>query len=128
MTVRSRKTRSDTVPVQTPPQGNAGGDATAVAAVAAGPAVIPFDFAAARASAKGLDVNGGIGGLGGMPRGRGSVGRGFGRGGRGRGDEREKGAKRKGFNPWDSIQEETIKGGKRSAVMPRSGNRSMTFG
>ncbi|CAL8468190.1 g7729 [Coccomyxa elongata] len=113
---------------QTPPQGNAEGDAAAVAVAAVGPAVIPFDFAAARMLAKGLDVTGGISGRGGMPRGRGSVGRGFGRGGRGRGDDREKGAKRKGFNPWDSIQEEAIKGGKRSAVMPRSGNRSMTFG
>ncbi|BDA42121.1 probable exosome component 10 at N-terminal half [Coccomyxa sp. Obi] len=112
---------------QTPTQGNAGEDAAAAAAVAAGPAVIPFDFAAARESAKGLDVSGGIGGRGGMPRGPKGA-RSVGRGGRGRGGEKEKGAQRKGFNPWDSIQEEAIKGGKRSAVMPRSGNRSMTFG
>ncbi len=119
--------RSGIVPVQMPPQGITGGDAAAALADAAGPAVIPFDFAAARESAKGLDISRGNGGRGGGmargTRGRGSAGR-----GRGRGGEQERGAKRKGFNPWDSIQEEAIKGGKRSAVMPRSGNRSMTFG
>ena len=94
--------------------------------------VVPFDFAAARASAMGLDVSGGIGGRDkGGRGGRGS--RGGGRGGRGgrAGNDREgrdKGNKRKGFSPWDSIQEEAVKGGKRSAVMPRSGNRTMTFG
>lgn len=94
--------------------------------------VIPFDFAAARASAGGLDISGVIGGRGrGGRGGRGT--RGGGRGGRDRRsgagrDGGERGTKRKGFNPWDAIQEEAVKGGKRSAVMPRSGNRTMTFG
>lgn len=31
------------------------------------------------------------------------------------------------FNPYDIPQEQLIKGGKRSAVMPRSGNKTITF-
>lgn len=94
--------------------------------------IVPFDFVAARAAAKGLDIFSPKGSQGRGDRGgRGGGGR-RGRGGRdkrdgGGRDGGEKGTKRKGFNPWDSIQEEAIKGGKRSAVMPRSGNRTMTF-
>ncbi len=66
-----------------------------------------------------------------------------GRGGRGpRGDARggQRGGQRGGagssssgnkrkpaFNPYDIPDDNLIKGGKRSAVMPRSGNKTMTF-
>lgn len=49
-----------------------------------------------------------------------------GRGGRGRGG-RSGGRQPTAFNPYDIPDEFLMKGGKRSAVMPRSGNRSSTF-
>lgn len=69
-------------------------------------------------------------GAGSRARGHGG-GRGRGdRGGAARGSKPDAGReskKRKGFSPWESFQDEAIRGGKRSAVMPRSGNRNMTF-
>ena len=106
----------------------------------------PFDYAAARAAAPGLDLAAGMAAAarqypGRSPgRGRGrrgdGAGRGLGRGadrGRGRGARGEGAAaglggdarKRKpAFNPYDIPDEGLLKGGKRSTVMPRSGNRS----
>ena len=133
------------------------GGAASAHAHAADAEFIPFDFAAAQASAPGLDVlsrlrgrggwqrGGGRGGRGGRARGRGDRGRGDRRGGGSEGgDQRSLGgaldrkggggssgdAKRKGGGSmWDMPEDgEAIKGGKRSAVMPRSGNRNMTFG
>lgn len=104
---------------------------------------IPFDFAAAHAAAAGLNISASPSGRGGRRGGRGDRGRGRGgaRGGFGsdRGDQRSLGGatdvrggggdkKRKGFNMWAVAEADVIRGGKRSAVMPRSGNRNMTFG
>ncbi|KAK9816813.1 hypothetical protein WJX72_005334 [[Myrmecia] bisecta] len=104
---------------------------------------LPFDYAAARAAAPGLDISGslnrrrnqqrGRGGRGGRSGGRGDRGRGRdrgrsgGRGAGGGGGCKQAGKQKRVFNPYQMDDAETIKGGKRSSVMPRSGNRSMTF-
>lgn len=69
------------------------------------------------------------GGRGGRGQGRrGGANRG-GRGGRGSGGGGGAGGDKHkpAFNPYDIPDENLIKAGKRSAVMPRSGNRTMTF-
>lgn len=115
----------------------------------------PFDYAAARAAAPGLDLAPGMVAAGGVGLGRGGRGRGrrggregsFGRGraetGRGRGGRKgdqgigfglgdatggdDSRKRRPVFNPYDIPDEGLLKAGKRSTTGNRSGNRSMTF-
>ncbi len=76
----------------------------------------PAHVAAAAAGNKRHKRGGAVAGPG-LPRG-GAAGRG--RGGDG-------GRKQPAFNPYDIPDEHLIKGGKRSTVMPRSGNRTVTY-
>ncbi|KAL0022532.1 hypothetical protein WJX79_009245 [Trebouxia sp. C0005] len=91
----------------------------------------PFDYAAARAQAPGLELglNGAHSGGGRKGRGRGRGGRDSGGRGRGRGGQKEeaKPSPAGAFNPYGVTDEHWLKAGKRSAVNPRSGNRSQTF-
>ncbi|DBB10844.1 TPA: hypothetical protein ACH3X3_007317 [Trebouxia sp. C0006] len=91
----------------------------------------PFDYAAARAQAPGLELglNGAGSGGGRRGRGRGRGGRDSGGRGRGRGGQKEeaKPSPAGAFNPYGVTDEHWLKAGKRSAVNPRSGNRSQTF-
>ena len=55
-----------------------------------------------------------------------------GRGGRGRGGPKPPAAAgqpapQKGFSPYNLDESKFMRGGKRSSVMPRSGNRNLTF-
>lgn len=104
------------------------------------PAVAPFDYAGAAAERQAALRGRGGRGRGGDDRGRrGSSNRGRGRRGRGRGRAEayataaaslaavRSGGRGVAFNPFDIPEEHLIKGGKRSSVAPRSGNRSYSF-
>ncbi|KAL0022885.1 hypothetical protein WJX77_003651 [Trebouxia sp. C0004] len=116
-------------------QGNHARDSSEAKAASGAPAyegrghaeMQPFDYAAARAQAPGLEL--GLNGGGRRGRGRNRGGRDSGGRGRGRGGQKEetKPSPAGAFNPYGVTDEHWLKAGKRSAVNPRSGNRSQTF-